>query len=412
MRQTLSRQARRLLRAALLRYARAEPRGGPDGRRVSILLVSAWGMGGTIRTVHAVAGHLARTHEVEILSAYRRRDEPYFPFAPGVRVTALDDERPGATAPLLRRLLRSRPSILMPPSDMRSHNYSLWTDVRLVRRLRRGRGFLVGTRPGLNVMAADLGLPGFTTIGEEHLNFHRHRPKLRAEMRRAYPGLDGFVVLTEADRLTYEEQFGDALRVWRIPNTVADIELPTADLGARRVLAAGRLTPQKGFDLLIDAFGPVARAHPDWRLDIFGGGHSTETLQGEIDARGLAEQVALRGPTADLPGEMARASVYALSSRFEGFPMVLIEAMGKGMACVAFDCPTGPGEIIDDHRNGLLVPAMDVEGLTAALMEMIEDEELRRRCGAAALETARDYTMAAIGPKWDEMIGTLVSRRA
>ncbi len=109
---------------------------------------------------------------------------------------------------------------------------------------------------------------------------------------------------------------------------------------------------------------------------------------------------------------MAQASIYALSSRFEGFPLVLVEAMSKGMACVAFDCPTGPGDIIDDHRNGLLVPAKDVEGLTAALMEMVEDEELRRRCGDAALETAREYTMAAIGPKWDEMLQALLQQHA
>jgi len=113
-----------------------------------------------------------------------------------------------------------------------------------------------------------------------------------------------------------------------------------------------------------------------------------------------------------VPGEMAQASVYVLSSRFEGFPLVLIEAMSKGMACVAFDCPTGPADIVDDHRNGLLVPARDVEGLTAALMEMVEDEDLRRRCGEAALVTAEDYTMASIGPKWDEMMQALLRERA
>ena len=101
-----------------------------------------------------------------------------------------------------------------------------------------------------------------------------------------------------------------------------------------------------------------------------------------------------------------------LSSRYEGFPLVLVEAMSKGMAVVAFDCPTGPADIVDDHRNGLLVPAKDVEGLTAAMTEMVEDEELRRRCGAAAVETARDYTMAAIGPRWDEMLQALVRERA
>jgi glycosyltransferase involved in cell wall biosynthesis len=82
------------------------------------------------------------------------------------------------------------------------------------------------------------------------------------------------------------------------------------------------------------------------------------------------------------------------------------------MACVAFDCPTGPADIIDDHRNGLLVPARDVEGLTAALMELVSDEDLRRRCGEAAVETAQGYTMAAIGPRWDEMMQALLQQRA
>ena len=205
---------------------------------------------------------------------------------------------------------------------------------------------------------------------------------------------------------------GTAPPMWRLPNTVREIEPPRADLSAKRIFAAGRYTPQKGYDYLIHAFAPVARAHPDWELKICGHGHTKKRLQARIDEEGIGEQATLAGPTDDVPGEMAQASIYALSSRFEGFPLVLVEAMSKGMACVAFDCPTGPADIIDDHRNGLLVPAKDVEGLTAALMEMIEDEELRRRCGDAALETARDYTMAAIGPKWDEMLQALLRERA
>ena len=89
-----------------------------------------------------------------------------------------------------------------------------------------------------------------------------------------------------------------------------------------------------------------------------------------------------------------------------------METMSKGMACVAFDCPTGPADIVDDHRNGLLVPPRDVPGLTAALMEMVSDEELRRRCGDAAVETAQGYTMAAIGPEWEAMMHELLQQRA
>ena len=232
-------------------------------------------------------------------------------------------------------------------------------------------------------------------------------------MLRRYRDLDGLAVLTEQDRAEYETAMnGSAPPMWRIPNTVARVEPPRADLGAKRIFAAGRYTSQKGYDLLIPAFAPVAAAHPDWELKLCGRGRDTAKLRALIAEHGLEDRVTLDGPTDDVPGEMAQASIYVLSSRYEGFPLVLIEAMSKGMACVAFDCPTGPADIVDDHRNGLLVPAKDVAGLTAALMEMVADEDLRRRCGEAAVETAERFTMAAIGPRWDEMMQALLQERA
>ena len=96
----------------------------------------------------------------------------------------------------------------------------------------------------------------------------------------------------------------------------------------------------------------------------------------------------IEGPAEDIGTDMADASVFVLSSRFEGFPLILLEAMSKGMGIVSFDCPTGPADIVDDHRNGLLVPHEDVEGLSRAIREIVEDEELRRRTAAAAIETA------------------------
>jgi len=96
-----------------------------------------------------------------------------------------------------------------------------------------------------------------------------------------------------------------------------------------------------------------------------------------------------------------------LSSRFEGFQITLLEAMSKGMGVISFDCPTGPADVVEDHRNGLLVPPKDVEGLARAMLEMIEDEQLRRRCAVAAVETAQPFTMQAIGPQWERLPRTL-----
>ena len=404
----VKRAVRDLLGAVLRRYIRGgRPRGAPA---VHILLSSAWGMGGTIRSALNLAGHLAKERDVRVLTAYRRREQPYFPFAPGVAVTPLDDQRPGATPwhqRPLRRLLRAQGSVLIDPNDLLYDDYSLWSDIRLARRLRGATGVVIGTRPGFNLLAAQIARPGLAALGTEQMHFASHKESLRAAMAELYPRLDGLVVLTERDVERYRALLGERPPVWRIPNSVQDIAPPFADMGTRTVLAAGRLKYQKAFELLIDAFAIVAPRHPDWELRILGHGHLRERLQAQVDALGLQEQVTLAGPTDDVPGEMARASIYALSSRFEGFPLVLIEAMSKGMAVAAFDCPTGPAELIDDHRNGLLVPAEDVPALAAAIAELIEDRELRERCGAGALETAREYTLEAVGRRWEAVLAEL-----
>jgi glycosyltransferase involved in cell wall biosynthesis len=370
-------------------------------------------MGGTIRSIHNLAGHLAKTHEVEILSLARRREKPFFEFEPGVKVTALDDQRRGAIPRglrLLHKILSGRSSALMHPADHAAAGANLWMDVRLVRKLRGQSGFLIGTRPGLNLIAADLSPPGLITIGEEQMHLHAHSGSLKRAMKRLYPKLDALAVLTERDLQEYQKLLSGGLRLVAIPNTARQMPGPKADLAARTVLAAGRLTRQKGFDLLIDAFERVVSAHPDWRLRICGRGHLGADLRRDVKERGLSEVIELPGPR-DLAEEMAQASIFVLSSRFEGFPLVLLEAMSKGMAVVSFDCPTGPGDAVDDHRNGILVPPQDVEGLAAGITELIEDEDLRRRCAEAAVETARSYSVDAIGPKWEALLDELSRTR-
>ena len=404
------RRVRDALGALLLRYA-AGGRPRPGARpAVHILLSSAWGMGGTIRTVLNLAGHLAGEREVHVITTYRRREEPHFPFAPGLVVHPLDDQRPGGERwwrRPLRRLLRSQGSVLVHPHDLLYQDHSLWTDIRLARLLRGRGGCLIGTRPGLNLLAAGVAGPGLAAIGTEHMHLSHHEPPLREAMRRHYPRLAALVVLTDGDRDEYRGLLGVRPPVHRIPNAVGDIAPPFADMTSRTVLAAGRLHHQKGFDLLVDAFARVAARHPGWELRICGHGREREPLQAQIDALGLTERVTLAGVADDMAGEMARASVYALSSRWEGFPLVLIEAMSKGMAVAAFDCPTGPAELIDDHRNGLLVAAEDVAGLADALGELMTGEELRRRCAAAALVTAERYTLREIGARWEALLADL-----
>jgi glycosyltransferase involved in cell wall biosynthesis len=398
-----------LMRRALRRYVRAAPHA--PRRDVTIVLMSAWGMGGTIRAAHNLAGHLAtRGYDVELLSVFRTRDEPFFgSFPQGVKASALDDRR--GSASLAARLLRRLPSVLIHPSE-KSRHWNLWVDVQLARRLRRRSGVLITTRPGLNLIAADLSPPGLVTLGLEQVNLGAWSPRLQAAMVRCYPRLDALVTLTEQDQRAYAELLGGRPRIERIPNTARPLGGPRPDLAARRVVAAGRLAPQKGFDLLIAAFGEVVADHPDWKLRILGSGDRRAELQAMIDARGLADSVELAGATSDIGPELAQASIFALSSRREGFPLVLVEAMSKGLAVVSFACPTGPRDLIEDHANGILVPPRDTAAFAAALRELIEDEPLRRRLGAAAATTASAYDMDAVGPRWEALLEALELARS
>jgi glycosyltransferase involved in cell wall biosynthesis len=126
-------------------------------------------------------------------------------------------------------------------------------------------------------------------------------------------------------------------------------------------------------------------------------------LERMIAERGLEDSISLEKPAKNMGKAMSKASIFVLSSRFEGLPLVLLEAMSVGMGVVSFDCPTGPRDVIDDRVNGLLVPRK-IALLAEALSEMMDDEELRRRCSAGAVETARRYRMEIIGPRWEQLL--------
>jgi glycosyltransferase involved in cell wall biosynthesis len=377
---------------------------------VRIVLGNAYAMGGTIRTTLALAGHLARTREVEVIALkHGSARRSFFPFPAGVAVTTLDDraqERRGR----VERALTALPSLLTHPEDYGYKNASLWTDLLLLRRLRATGGeAVIATRPAWALLAAAAAPPDAIVVAQEHMNLRAHRPALAADVRRRYADLEALVVLTEGDRADYRELAG--VRVERIPNPTPPLDGGVSSLDAPVAVAAGRLTSQKGFDLLIRAWAPVARRHPEWTLRIYGGGPERAALEALIAGEEMEGRVELMGPTRELGKALAAASLFVLSSRFEGFGLVILEAMQAGLAVVSFDCPRGPGEILTSGRDGTLVPPEDVPGLTAAIEELVEDPARRRAYAAEALKTAAAYEPAEVGARWERLLGDLTLER-
>jgi glycosyltransferase involved in cell wall biosynthesis len=389
--------------------------------RIRYLLHNAYGGGGTIRSVFHQANALCDEHEVEIASVYRLSDDTVFALDPRIRLVPLTElresgerrtDRPGQKSRLANKTRRFG-NPLPHRHDSRYRRWDPLVDLTIIRYLRSSRdGILITTRPALNLLSAWFGSRRTIRIGQDHMNLGTYKPGLRAAMLRAYPRLDAVAVLTEHDRDTYRAALGDRdVRVARIPNGIPPWPLPPAALQSKVLLAAGRLVRQKGFDLLITAFASVAARHPDWQLWIFGWGAKRQQLAAQIEELGLTAQVRLKGPSRRLDEELAAASGYVLSSRFEGLPMVLLEAATAGVPAVAFDCPTGPAEIIDHGRTGLLVPPQDVEALAAGMLRLIEEPAERRAMGAAARADSSRYSMPAVRRAWEELFAELAAAR-
>lgn len=391
---------------ALLRVLPAPRRADPDVLR--IVVGDAWAMGGTVRAVLDLAARIAETRPVEVISLARHHRRPFFGFPGAVTVRALDDRV--APAGRAARLLRRLPSVLIHPDDHARPWGSLLADVRLARVLRRSTGVVIATRPAFAIAAAAAARPGARVVVQEHMHVGAHRPRLARAALRACRRAAAIVVLTEQDRADLTAALdGNGPPVVRIPNALTELGDATADPGAAVVVAAGRLTRQKGFDLLIRAFAMIAEQHPDWTLRIHGRGPQRPLLERLIAEEGLGDRVLLMGPSRQIGAALAEGSVFVLSSRFEGFGMVLVEAMSRGLAVVGFACPRGPAEIVTPNRDGLLARPENVVSLARALDAALSDEALRRRLGAQAQRTARRYAPGFIGAQWDALLAGLAA---
>jgi glycosyltransferase involved in cell wall biosynthesis len=215
--------------------------------------------------------------------------------------------------------------------------------------------------------------------------------------------LDQFVVLTEEDKNAWLE----LKNICVIPDPLSFLPTQHSPLTEKRVIAVGRYVYQKGFDLLLQAWAKIDKQYSDWELVVFGDGNR-EPYEQQMKELGIdGNRCHLNGPTADIQKEYVNSSVFAFSSRFEGFGMVLVEAMACGLPVVSFACPCGPKDIIKDEEDGLLVENGNVQALADAIGRLMADERLRHSMEQAGLRNVRRFSIDNIAERWKVLFESL-----
>ena len=367
--------------------------------------------GGADRVIAEKANWLAEHgHEIAIITDTQMGREPVFPLSPKVRLIdlAVDFSQEYGHGFLVR--------IWMYYKLMRQYR-KMVTDV-----LMKDRPDIVISTLGRDISFVTKIKDGSKKIGEAHTtkhfirNFHLLEQRnvifkyltkfFRWHMDRQVNRLDALVVLTSQD----EHDWGDKIPIYVIPNSFPFYPDKPSLCENKQAIIVGRYNSAKGYNYLIDAWKIVYQKHPDWIINIFGSGEYEDRVRKQIQDHGLQDVVIMNNPIDHIMEEYLKSSIYVMSSVFEGFAMVLLEAMSCGLPCVSFDCPYGPRNVITDGEDGILVEYLNSHALADNICKLIENEELRKRMGSNGRHNVLRFSRETIMPQWVELFKSLTNK--
>ncbi len=380
-----------------------------SGRDIFIVSNSVDEMGGVTTWTHQMAREFtARGHRVHVIgitpAPEGRRHE--FPDALPYDTTTLYDGHPPQVRPL--RGLKGK----LNAAERRRHAARA---AGMRERADRMTALFAAARPGAVVIVTQVwamewvslaDTKNLVVIGMSHESYAASAGSSRlGRVKRYYKDVDRLLVLTPGDADQWIRAGMD--NIGHMPNALPFMPDTPAPRTEKVVACIGRLSHEKGVDMLLDSWAEIASHHPDWKLRIYGAGDEEDALRQRTTFLGLDESVEWMGRTNDVLGALSQASVFAQASRAEGFPITLLEAMAAGVPCAAFDCAPGVREIIRDGEDGLLARLGNTMELGGHISALITDKELRDRMGDAAFENVKRYAADEITDRWEALFAFL-----
>ena len=371
--------------------------------RIIYLIAGTYRAAGMERVLADKANWLAaHGHEVHVLTTDQMGRPSAFPMDPSIQIQDLGinyEENNGG--PFLSKVLqyplkqwrhRHRLAVIL---------YAIRADI-VISMFCNDVGFLPKIKDGSRKIL-EVHFSRFKRLqyGRKGLWALADRWRSRTDLRHVR-AFDKFVVLTEEDK----RYWGDLPNITVIPNSTSMKTDSPAKLDSKTVIAVGRYSYQKALDRLIDAWSIVMERfgrNCDWTLRLVGDGEMRSSLESQVARLGLNDSVLLGKVENDMASVYRESSILALSSRYEGLPMVLLEAQAFGVPCVSFACKCGPKDVIRDGENGLLIPEGDVSALAEALYRLMSDDVLRKQMGAAAYRNSEHYDKERIMAQWEKL---------
>ncbi|WP_199549299.1 glycosyltransferase [Streptomyces sp. N35] len=363
-------------------------------------------LGGVAGWTHQMARlFTGRGHSVHVIGVHEAELKMPLPDNPGYPVTPLYPSHP-RTARRISGVQR------LNPAARRQEAARVADKKRAVAQL---GGLLQGARRGSVVIATqvwpmewlrEVDTSHLRIVGMSHESFAYSRACHRYHwIKRHYPHVDRWLALTQEDADIWIHE--GLQNVGHMPNALAHLPAVPSPRTEKVVASIGRLADQKGVDMLLDTWAKVAPFRPDWELRIHGAGADEPQLRAQCTELGLDGSVRWMGRTSDVPGVLAESSVFVQSSRGEGFPLALMEAMASAVPCAAFDCAPGVREIVRDGEDGLLAPAGDIDALADRLLRLTGNPRLRDDMGDRARVNVQRFSQEQVLDQWEELFELL-----